>query len=352
MVLLGLPFWVVAAMTRALSRRFESRVIPWKQVIDFDPIVGWKPKPNLDVYCSFQVENFHVRTDDQGWRGKTTLEKSDVVVFGDSYAFAYGVDDEDAFFCGSNGNLRIKSVGCPGYNMVQELLWMRRLAADLSGKLVVWFIYYGNDLYDNLLPNLDSYRTPFVRQVNGTWEIVDSHVNLRPWPCNADNKFRLKQKWHTTFVNGSLSQRAYSACEYLLSQGKDLCDRANFKLAVVSIPCLSQLSQTNWLRTMSRFGDPKTFDRGLPDQIISEICSELRLPFIAGKDFLSAQDHILGDGHWNSQGHRRIAAAIQDIYTKYVVNDKGRVEGLVAPKLDRATISSAQIEGEIGNKIF
>jgi hypothetical protein len=350
--LLGLPFWIVAAVTRSLSRRFEPRVTPWKQVIEFDPVIGWKPQPSLDVYCSFQAGHFHVRTDDQGWRGKTSLQQSDVVVFGDSYAFAYGIDDESAFFSCSNGNLRIKAVGSPGYNMVQELLWMRRLSPELGGKLVVWFIYYGNDLYDNLLPNFGTYRMPFVRELNGTWEIVDSHINSRYWPCSADNKFRLRQKWATTFVNGSLSQRAYRAAAYLLAQGKALCVSANFKLAVVSIPWPSQLSQTDWLRTMTRFGDPKTFDPFLPDQKITEICYELRLPFIAGKNILSPEDHIPGDGHWNSNGHRRIAAAIQGIYTEHAVNKNGQCEESVAAELESNTpLSHSRIERKAESRI-
>ena len=47
--------------------------------------------------------------------------------------------------------------------MVQTLLWMERLKDRLAGKLVVWLVFYGNDLMDNLHPNFDRYRTPFVR---------------------------------------------------------------------------------------------------------------------------------------------------------------------------------------------
>jgi hypothetical protein len=325
-VLLGLPFWMVAAVTKSMSRYFEPRVIPWKKVIEFDPVVGWKPRANLDVYCSFQAGHFHVRTDDHGWRGEASLQDSDVVVFGDSYAFAYGTDDKKAFFHNSSGTLLIKSIGSPGYNMVQELLWMRRLAPELRGKLVVWFIYYGNDLYDNLLPNFSTYRMPFVRERNGSWEIVDWHVNPRRWPCSGDNKFRLKQKWHTTFVDGALSQRAYSAAAYLLGQGKDLSAAADFSLAVVSIPWPLQLNQEDWSHTMKRFGDPKAFDPLLPDRNVKEICRELEIPFIAGKDILSLAHHIPGDGHWNSSGHRCITATISDIHANYAVKGRARVE--------------------------
>jgi hypothetical protein len=78
---------------------------------------------------------------------------------------------------------RIKAIGANGYNMVQELLWMRRYAPQLAGKLVVWFVYHGNDLFDNLQPNVFQYRTPFVRERHDGrgWEVVTEHVRRSPW---------------------------------------------------------------------------------------------------------------------------------------------------------------------------
>ena len=50
------------------------------------------------------------------------------------------------------GEVRIKSIGSPAYSLVHSLMWMERMAPLLEGKLVVWFVYNGNDLADNVYP--------------------------------------------------------------------------------------------------------------------------------------------------------------------------------------------------------
>ncbi len=156
-IILGLPFWAVAYFTRILSLLNETRAIEWKQIMEFYSTIGWKPRANLDTYAlGLDGEPFHFTTDSHGWRGKNSIADSEIVVFGDSFAFGFAADD-DKFYAELNPRLRIKAIGANGYNMVQSLLWMQRLSTKLKEKLVVWFIYYGNDLYENLQPNLDIY---------------------------------------------------------------------------------------------------------------------------------------------------------------------------------------------------
>ena len=161
-VVVGFPFWAVAWLTNRATRLMEPKVVPWDHLIRFDPTFGWTPKANLNTHCVSDLggDVFHVTTDSEGWPGASTIEESPVMVFGDSFAFGYGVNAE-ALFSEVNPKLHIKAIGAPGYNMVQEVMWMDRLASQLQGKLVVWFIYVGNDLYENLQPNMQDYRTPF-----------------------------------------------------------------------------------------------------------------------------------------------------------------------------------------------
>jgi hypothetical protein len=331
-VVVALPFWAIAWLTRTVARQLRPQAASWHEAIEFHPIVGWKPKSNLDAYCSFAAGMFHIQTDSDGWRGQASLDESHIVVFGDSVAFGYGVDEEKTFFSSLVGKLRIKPIGSPGYNMVQELLWMHQLASQLRGKLVVWFIYHGNDLYDNLIPNLSVYRMPFVRQVNGagSWEIVRSHVTSTKWPSAGEHNLRLKEKWKATFVAGPRSERAFNACEFLLTQGRDLCYSMDARLVIMSIPWPNELDSGNWNRIMSRFGDPKSFDSLLPDRRISEICSRLGVPVVTAKDYLDFPDHIPGDGHWNETGHQRIRNLLESLYDCYV----GRCEQIVKTVLE------------------
>jgi len=320
-IVLGLPFWVVAFLTRAIARRLEPQILPWQQVIEFDPSLGWKSKANLDTNCLADYDDiFHLTTDSQGWPGKTTIAESEIVVFGDSYAFSYGVDPE-AFFADLNPKLRIKAIGAIGYNLVQELLLMRQLSPQLKDKLVVWFIFYGNDLYDNLSPEMFRYRMPFIRQVDGTgvWEVVTSHISPTNWVCSSGRvgefHFPVLAALHSPTP---LSQRAYAGCEFLIKEGNHICSQAGARLMLLTLPSPMTLSRRGLEQLSLHSAHPPSIDPYLPDKEIGNICRKLGVPFVAGKDFLSVKDYKRYNDHWNERGHQRVAEILHRYYREYI----------------------------------
>jgi hypothetical protein len=323
---LTLPFLLFNAVTRVGSRLFEPQAIPWNQVVEYEPVIGWKPRARLDAYNSFVAGVFHVKTDELGWRGRAKLEESKVLIFGDSYAFGYGVD-EGAIYTDLSPGLLMKGVGAPGYNMVQSLLWMQKLAPHLKDKLVVWFICVSNDLYDNLQFHMQEYKCPFVRAGNDLqeWEIVTTHVNPTPWLYNAerDHASLNKGRYVAAFGATSLTKRAYAGCEFLVQQARDICNGAGGKLVVMTVPHMAQFDATEWKKAVSRFGDPTLFDPNRPDAKLADICKHLAVPFVAGSKYLKLQDHILEDGHWNANGHKRVAEVLGELYTNHMVK-KGK----------------------------
>ena len=323
-VVLALPFWAVALLTRAFARYLEPSYVSWDQLMEFAPVIGWKPKANLNAHYLTMVEDgvFHIVTDAQGWPGTASIAASDVVVFGDSYAFGYGVNAE-ASFAACRPEVRMKAIGAPAYNMVQEMLLMHQLSAQLADKLVVWFIFVGNDLYDNLTPNMYRYRMPFVREINGTggWEIVTSHVRPAQWPYTSARFLHDSTLWERLLADVHsptfLAQRAFSACEFLIREGRDICRRAGAQLLVMTIPDPLTVSPRGVLRLFSRGVDPGTFDPDLPDQNISEICAKFGVPFVAGRRYLTACHYKTRDPHWNEKGHRQVADLLSSLYYDY-----------------------------------
>ena len=316
LAILGVPFWCVSGVTRLadlVMTRFKTRPATWEELIEFEPSVGWKNVSDLEVDALGEGEKvFRLTTDADGWRGTTSLEESDIVVFGDSFAFGFGADD-DTFFGALHPTLQIKTVGANGYNMVQELLWMERLSAKLAGKLVVWFVYYGNDLYENLQPNLLHYRMPFVRRSNGSlsWEVVTSNVHRGPWPFAArpDYGARFGEICSPT----PLSQRVWGACRFLISRGLDVCGEAGATLAVVAIPARRQLTPRGRARMVASAPDPRACDPGLPDRMIGAICRDLSVPFLALSEHLSDSDCF--GTHWSAQGHKRVSEILANLHT-------------------------------------
>lgn len=312
--LLLVPFWSVGLLTRAVGRLLARRPIDWQELIEFQPEIGWKPKPDLDAYAlDLNGDAFRLTTDSAGWRGTRTISESQVVVFGDSYAFGYGIDDAD-FFADLLDDVRVKAIGCPGYSMVQPLLWMERLREELRGKLVVLMVYPGNDLEDNLQPGVLHYRAPFARSLNGSgrWTIVTDHVDASPWRLTS------REGGIESFVeicsSGPLSRRAFAACRYLIGRARDLCDEADARLVVMTIPDLAPVARREIRRVTEESGRRAEFDEELPDREIGRICRELGVGFVALRDHLDSGDYLEHDFHWNERGHRRVARVIRWLY--------------------------------------
>ena len=320
LLVIAIPCVVISALVQVIAHVLEPRFSPWSTLLEFDPALGWKVKGSMHTY-HLADDIFYVSTDADGWRGNRQIVDSDVVVFGDSFAWGYGIDDKH-YFGNLAAPLRVKALGTMGYNMVQAFLLMQQASHQLNDKLVVWFIYYGNDLYENLVPHMQHYKMPFVREAHGSeeWEIVTHHVNMHPWPLAQEihNKGRryyekLAELCSATF----LAQRAYAACTFLIRQGRELCQAYGAHLVVMGIPDITQFSPQgiHYLRTLVLENQP--VDPDYPDQQIRRVCQSLDVPFVTLKDHLTLHDHKQYDVHWNARGHRRVAEVLQSLYDEY-----------------------------------
>lgn len=318
--LLMLALWLVRGSVFVLFRFFSRTPTPWHDVVEFCAAVGWRPKGRVDAYCPGEGV-FHATTGASGWRGIASSEVCDVLVFGDSFAFGYGVDDKRMFSWGDQP--RVKAVGAPGYNMVQELLLLREYADALTGKLVVWLIFLGNDLYENLQPNMMRYRTPFVRERAGDgpngWEIVTSHLRNAGWPYNFEQHAKIYRTRLAEICTACpQSERAFAACAFLLAEGQKLCRDAEAQLAVVTVPERLQLSRKGRAMLRSLSPAPQAFSADFPDRQIARICGKLNLTFVAGAEHLTLRDYLRFDPHWNERGHKRMRELLCSLYREFV----------------------------------
>jgi hypothetical protein len=320
-LIIGLPFWLVGIVQRGLYillRRLRPLPSSWDALIQYDPVIGWKPKPNLNTYARDMGGNYYkLTTDEYGWRKSLNgSEGHDVIVFGDSFAFGFGANDKE-FFANVLSSPRIKTIGANGYNLVQQLMLMEEYKTMLYGKVVVWFVYHGNDLYENLAPNMRQYRMPFLREVNESseWEIVTSHVNPSYWSINT--KLDYYGKLAEICSDTPLSKRAFAACNYLIRRGKHICDEEHARLCIMSLPDIAQIERSRIDELAEKSFDKKTFDPDLPDKELSRICINHSLPFYTLKEYLTADHFIIKDVHWNREGNLRVAQLIRNIYKDY-----------------------------------
>jgi hypothetical protein len=304
-LLVGAIFWLVAALTRSLIPLLQPSVVDWPTLIEFDPQLGWKPKAGFRGHCvEARDDVFEVQIGPDGWAGRHTVDESRVVIIGDSFAFGYGVDADKTYF-NLNPELGMKPVAAPGYNMVQEVLLLEELSGSLQGKTVLWFVYVGNDLYDNLSPEMTGYRCPFVvRDGQGDWKIVTSHISSDKWWCSSGRQGKRRAHiYQNMFTNSYLSKRAFSACEYLIKRARAICDRARATLLVVTIPFPQMLEREAVVQG-------RTIDPQYADDTLRGICEQWGVPILHLKDALSRADYKRDDEHWNERGHRKVAEII------------------------------------------
>jgi hypothetical protein len=49
-LLVVLPLWAVSMATRAGARLVRSESVSFEQLTEYDSVLGWKPRPNLDTF--------------------------------------------------------------------------------------------------------------------------------------------------------------------------------------------------------------------------------------------------------------------------------------------------------------
>jgi hypothetical protein len=198
--------------------------------------------------------------------------------------------------------------------MVHGLLWLERLAPRLSGKTVVIFPFYGNDLYENLLPAMGRYRKPFVRRAAGSraWEVATDHVSPEPWP------FPTSTDYHAPLAEiccegSDLQLRVAGSCDYLIGRAREICDEVGAELVVVGVPDRIQLTERGQRRLQQLAPSGRTVDASLPDRMLADVCGRLGIRFVALTDHLGATDYLVQDIHWRTSGHRKVGRILADL---------------------------------------
>ncbi len=115
-----------------------------------DPRLGFRFRPNFVGRLSRGDFDFTFHTDEHGFRNPSPWPKqADVVIVGDSMAFGYGVDDEEAWprlVAKALPTTKIINLGLIGAAPQQYLRVLESFGLYLHPKLVLFMLFSGNDL--------------------------------------------------------------------------------------------------------------------------------------------------------------------------------------------------------------
>lgn len=313
----AVPLWLTAAAVRRLAAWLEPPVTAWGEILTFDPELGWRTKPGVNVHAyNVNKDAFGFELDERGFRGPGTVDEADIVVVGDSYAFGYAVDEHE-FYGNLVEGLRVKGIGGPGYSMVQPYLWLRRLGPILEDKLVVWFVYVGNDLDDTLRPQQIERHSPYLRERRdgSDWEVVTDHLSpMRPTFDYGRQNFEMLVE---ICSDSALSRRAFSAAQYLIREGRDLCRRVGAGLVVMTVPAMSSPTRGHIEKLFRRRGRPDTYDPQKPLRRLREICAEAGVAHVCLSEHLDPSDYLRHDVHWTPRGNRKVAELLRRVHAEW-----------------------------------
>ena len=134
-----------SAWRLAWVERHRQGVTVYRKGIDrFDPLLGWRSRPNFrNVEPMFGSR--HVSTNAKGARGRRDYpyergEKSRIVVIGDSFAFGWGVSDDETYSAlveRSLPDVEVINLGIGGYGTDQMLLMLRSEGLKYQPDLIV-----------------------------------------------------------------------------------------------------------------------------------------------------------------------------------------------------------------------
>ena len=139
--------------THGTTRMFvEDRELSFKRPAN----ASWSGRPRSDLASSWDLPIWARRTqtfttDSRGFRNPCDRSRADVVLIGDSYVEGNHVSDEETVAAALErfSDRPVVNLAVAGYGTLQELVVLERHALPLAPRLVAWFFFEGNDLYDD-----------------------------------------------------------------------------------------------------------------------------------------------------------------------------------------------------------
>jgi len=360
-VLLGLAF--AEAISRLIYADSDKQVATFRVtrsgIHQDDAQLGWVPKP-LQHGEHPLPHNATTRfsTNSLGLRGPEvpTVKPEGVqriVVVGDSFVWGWGIDDGQTFpdqLGAGRSDRQIINLGVIGYGLLQEMQYFQRMAAALAPDAVV-LSFCENDV---VATTVDFHRhggsgsdssTGLAAQ--GSYGVA---TKLKRWLSQSSALYRLAND--VVMSNKSLMRlavqlhfkdgfggydelddnlrpfltrypsdldRQWRLAMQELLEFKQWADANGIRFIVAVIPALQSVEDDAFRASLASSSyEPADFDLDRPYVALAEFCRENRIelvnPVTAFREAESRHErlYLVGDMHFNPQGHRLFAKAISD----------------------------------------
>jgi SGNH hydrolase-like domain, acetyltransferase AlgX len=309
-----------------------------------------QPRSDMAVYWNLPVRRaapMSFTTDARGFRNASDRDESDIVLLGDSYIEgAYVSDDETCAAIAEQSGLRVTNLGLAGYGTLQELEVLIGHAVPLRPRLVAWFFFEGNDLYNDTdfegsLPLLREHR-PYNA---GRWSwqefcgrsliytvfqfirrVLDPIVPNSVATCGTFRDARGMTHRMYYYSYGSLEfndyeRECFERTKTAFRRGRDVCRENGIQLILFYIPMKFRV-----------YGDLCTFPAASPCvnwkpwnlvEYFRQFCEEESIAWVDLTPLMRSaamRGEVLyapEDSHWNAEGQAFVAERILEQWTRY-----------------------------------
>jgi hypothetical protein len=155
------------------------------------PNLHWSARPASDIEEAYLLPRtlatpITFTYDRWGYRNTTEMERASIVLIGDSYVEGWYVSDEQTVASRLAHRLgqRVANLGVAGYGTMQELRVLKGDALARKPKVIAWFFFEGNDLYDD-----DAFEWLLAAAHPWQWEPNWQHRSF------TNNAFRWIRRW-------------------------------------------------------------------------------------------------------------------------------------------------------------
>lgn len=324
---------------------------------EYDPVLGWRHRPNASGEVSNDEYQTTVQYDSNGLRGLSRPYKRPqgvfrIVVLGDSFVDGYTVQAQnrltEVLEASLGPRFEVVNLGVPGYSTDQELLLLEQEGWKYEPDLVVLAFYY-NDVWGNgsrYFANSTTTQKPlFVTDAGGNLSLTNVpvprstqtlHSRLKvyelirrairsnprlfsltvkmglahgklpddshPAPTGAmggSQEFLVYQRTQTPELT-----REWTITQALLRKLKKETEQRGIRLLIFYVPTRVELSLDEWSSAQL----PPDYDPGEVARRLVGICTAEGIAYIEPSDRFKAAAkqaslYFHRDPHWNAAGH-------------------------------------------------
>jgi len=319
------------------------------------PNVRWSGRPPSDLEQSHGLPRSLQKPitftyDRWGYRNVRPMAQADIVLIGDSFVEGWFVSDDQtiASYLGNRLHQAVANLGVAGYGTLQEAIVLKGDAMARRPRVIAWFFYEGNDLYDDqefentLLAGAPSreeteFRTGGPTRGHG-WKrrsfILNAFMWVRRWadpvvPNRAPNwvllpaqgeKGRSKRIYLGYY--GATPWRDYEESRWAISRaelqrGVEFARERGVSVVLVYVPIkfrvyrpFVEIPEGSSVELWSPWPLPAKFH---------DLCESIRVPCVDLTDRLQSalRDGVdvypATDTHWSPEGNELVAAELERV---------------------------------------